>query len=144
MSEMDTGRGRFVRTFDAAPRWPYVFPAAMALLFVGHAAEDAGAAGAAMYVGIIAVSLIQAIRRTVVGWLILFAPFLAYGGVVAASRENGPFGEWLLFMALGFGPALALWLGRPWRYQRSRKIEQANGERGGTALEGDRGRPARG
>lgn len=131
MKEKRSERDRLVPTFGAAPWWPYVFPAVVALLFVGHAAEDAGAAGAATYVGIIVLSLIQAVWRTVVGWLLLFAPFVAFGIVVAVNPQNGPFGEWLLFMALGFGPALALWVGRPWRYDRSRK---ANGDAATTAL----------
>ena len=39
--------------------------------------------------------------------------FLSYGIAVAIHPENGPTAEWIVFMLLGFVPALLLWLARP-------------------------------
>ena len=111
-------RGRLVRWFPGAPRWPYILPALVALLFVGHAVEDAGPAAAVPYLGVVGLCIVQAIWPTIVGWALLFAPLLAFGIMVAFSPESGPRDEWVLFMSFGFVPAFALWLGRPWRRKR--------------------------
>ena len=122
-------RGGRIRTFPGAPRWPYIFPALIALLFVGHAAEDAGWGGVLLYLGVVGLCIVQAIWPTFVGWAFLFAPLLAYGIAVALNPDSGPRGEWVLFMSLGFVPAFALWLGRPWRRRRSASMSDAH--RGG-------------
>lgn len=106
------------RKQDAAPRWPYFLPGFVALLFVGHAYEDGGVGSALLYLAIIILSVVQTIRPTILGWCLLFIPFLWYGVVVAMSPENGPFGEWAIFMMLGFAPALLLLIGHPWRKSR--------------------------
>lgn len=109
-----------IRKRPGAPRWPYVFPALVALLFIGHAYEDAGWwRGAALYAAIILLSIVQALAPTVLGWLLLFVPFLMYGVVVAVQSDDGQLSEQLLFMLFGFGPAFVLWLLRP---SRSRRI----------------------
>jgi len=104
-----------VRRRPGAPRWPYLIPGLVALLFVGHALEDAGWTGAAPYIAILALSVAGVVWPTILGWALLAVLFLAYGVVVAMHPQNGPLDEWALFMALGFGPAFLLWLGRPWR-----------------------------
>jgi hypothetical protein len=114
----DVTRGRLIRWFPSAPRWPYILPALIALLFVGHAVEDAGAAAAAPFLGVVGLCIVQAIWPTIVGWALLFVPLLAFGIMVALNPENGPRDEWLLFMSFEFVPAFALWLGRPWRRRR--------------------------
>ena len=106
--------GELVRRRPGAPRWPYIVPALVALLFVGHALEDAGWTGAAPYIAILALSAVGIIWPTILGWALLVLPFLVYGVVVAMHPQNGPPGEWVLFMGMGFAPVLLLWLGRPW------------------------------
>ncbi len=108
-----------VRRRPNAPRWPYVAPAVVALLFVGHAIEDAGPGGVVILRGLVAFCAVQALWRSILGWALLFGPFLGYGLVVAVSREGGPWDEWIILMLLGLGPALLLWLGRPWRSRAS-------------------------
>ncbi len=105
-----------VRRFERAPRWPYWIPGVIAFAFVGHAFEDGGPRSGAIYSGIVLLSILQTIRPTVLGWILLFAPFVACAAVVAASPGNGPVHEWLIFMLLGFVPSAAMWLGRPWKH----------------------------
>jgi hypothetical protein len=106
---------KMVRPMRGAPRWPYVVPALVTFLFIGNATEDAGSAAGALLGGFIAFCIVQAIWPTILGWVILFAPFLGLGIMVALSPRSGSVGEWVAFMAFGFGPAFLLWLGRPWR-----------------------------
>jgi len=89
-----------LRERDAAPRWPYFLSGFITLLFIGHAYEDGGLGSAPLYVGIIALSVWQTIRPSVLGWFLLFAPFLWYGVDVATSPGNGPFSEWVIFWFL--------------------------------------------
>ena len=103
-----------VRTRPSAPRWPYILPALIALLFVGHAIEDAGWSGAAPYIAILVLSMAGLVWPTILAWALLVALFGAYGVVVAMHPQNGPPHEWVLFMGMGFGPVLLLLLGRPW------------------------------
>jgi hypothetical protein len=124
----DGSRGRLIRTFPSAPRWPYILPALIALLFAGHAAEDAGPGAALLLLGIVGLCIVQAIWPTIAGWALLFTPLLAYGIVVAFSPESGPRDEWVLFMSFGLVPAFALWLGRPWRHNRSTSQSGSNNE----------------
>lgn len=104
-----------VRRVPNAPRWPYAAPALVALLFVGHAAEDGGVSAAAPYVALVSLGLVQALWTTILGWVLLFAPLLGYGLLVAASYDSGPLDEWPIYLLLGLGPAFVLWLGRPWK-----------------------------
>jgi hypothetical protein len=122
-------RGTLIRWYPGAARWPYVFPALTALLFVGHAVEDAGLGAAAVLLGVVALCIVQAVWPTIGGWALLFAPLTAYGIVVALSPESGSRGEWVFFMSFGFVPAIALWLGRPWRKKRA--TNQAGEHRAG-------------
>ena len=103
-----------VRKHPAAPRWPYVITGLVAFMFVGHAVEDAGWSGAWPYFTILGLSAASLLWPTILGWVLLMVPFVAYGVVVAMNPQNGPFGEWLIFLALGLSPACLLWLGRPW------------------------------
>jgi hypothetical protein len=88
-------------------------PGVVALLFAGHAVEDAGPVGALPYLAIILLSASYVIRPMVAVWLPLFGAFVAYGVIVAGLPENGPRDEWILFMLLGFVPAALLWVARP-------------------------------
>lgn len=88
-------------------------PGGIALIFVGHAAEDAGLSGAAPYVAIILLSTSYVFWPTVVVWVLLFAAFASYGIIVAGLAQNGPTGEWVVFMLLGFVPAALMWVARP-------------------------------
>ena len=110
-----------VRRRPNAPRWPYIIPVVVALLFVGHALEDAGPGGAVIFGIPVALCAVQALWPTVLGWVLLFGPFLGYGLVVAVSPEAGPLDERIIFMLLGLGPALILWLGRPWHDRRTQR-----------------------
>jgi hypothetical protein len=102
----------------------------LALLFVGHALEDAGWTGAAPYFAILGLSAAGVVWPTIVGWALLVVPLLVYGVVVAMHPANGPVEEWVLFMGMGFAPVLLLWLGRPWgRRASARRAEQQPEER---------------
>lgn len=106
---------QMVRPFQGAPRWPYIIPGVIPLLFIGHAIEDAGHSSAVVLGAFSVLCVAQAIWPTILGWVIIFAPFLGFAIMVALSRGSGPVGEWILFMMFGFVPAVLLWLGRPWR-----------------------------
>jgi len=90
-----------------------LLPALIALLFVGHAYEDAGVLGAIPYVGIIILSSIYVFRPMMILWAPVFAAFVAYFVAVMLHPQNGPVGEWVIFMLLGLVPAVLLWLARP-------------------------------
>jgi hypothetical protein len=94
-------------------RWLVLLPCVVALLFVGHAAEDSGAVGAAPYMAIIILSVWYVVRPTLLAWALLFATFLSYGLLVASRPDGNAQGEWVLFMSLGFIPAILLWVARP-------------------------------
>src|SRR5262245_3932230 len=107
-----------VRRLERAPRWPYCMPGAIALLFVGHAYEDGGPVSAAIYGAIVVLSIVQSVRSTILGWILLFGPFAAYVVAVALSAERDPIDEWLLFLTLGLVPVVAMWAGLPWKQVR--------------------------
>jgi len=94
-------------------RWFALLPALIALLFVGHAWEDGGAGSGLLYIGIIIVCVVYVFRPMLILWLPLFLAFAAYAVAVAFSPQNGPTSEWIIFMLLGFVPAVLLWLARP-------------------------------
>jgi hypothetical protein len=91
-----------------------LFPAIVAFLCVGRVYEVAGATGAALYVGIIVLSVAYTIRPMVVLWAPLFAAFVDYFISVAAHPpDNDSPGEWFSFILRGTLPALLLWFARP-------------------------------
>jgi hypothetical protein len=92
-----------------------VLPALVGLLFIGHACQDAGILGATPYVGIIILSLTYVVRPMIALWAPVFGVFVVYFLVVALHPQNGPVGEWIIFMLFGFVPALLLWFARPRR-----------------------------
>jgi len=116
--------GKLARRRPGAPRWPYIAPALVALLFVGHALEDAGWTGGARYIAILGLSVVGFIWPTILGWALLVVTFLVYGVLVALHPQNGPAGEWAVFMGMGLAPVLLLWLGRPWRRKSIRGAAQ--------------------
>ena len=107
-----TERFLFGRT-RASMRGVAAVPGGIALLFLGHAIEDAGLLGAAPYIVIALVSASYILRPTVVAWVVLFAVFASYGVIVAGLHDNGSPGEWVLFMLLGLVPAALMWVARP-------------------------------
>jgi len=90
-------------------------PALAALMFVGHAWEDAGAIAALPYLAIIALSVGYIIRPMVVLWVPLIGAFAWYSAEVALTPSSGPAGEWVFFQCLGLVPVALLWLARPRR-----------------------------
>jgi hypothetical protein len=92
-----------------------VFPGIVALLFVGHAFEDAGPTGAAPYIAIALISASYVVRPMWITWLPLFATFSVYTVLVAANPGLGPASEWVVFLLVGCVPALLLWIARPHR-----------------------------
>lgn len=102
----------FGRT-PASMRGLALVPGVIALLLVGHAIEDAGLRGAAPYMVIIILSVSYVLWPTVVAWTLLFAAFASYGIIVAGLPGNGPRDEWVLFMLMGFLPAILMWVARP-------------------------------
>lgn len=103
---------------NSSMRLGALLPALIALLFVGHAYEDAGVLGATPYAGIIILSIICVFRPMMILWAPVFIAFVAYFVVVALHPQNGTFGEWVIFMLLGLVPAVLLWLARPHRKQK--------------------------
>jgi hypothetical protein len=83
-------------------------PGLAALMFVGHAWEDAGAEAAVPYIAIIVLSATYIIRPMVVAWFPLVCAFLWYRIAVARSSSAGSRGEWVFFLLLGFVPVAVL------------------------------------
>ena len=48
-----------------------------------------------------------------ISWLPLFLAFVLFTLVVAIHPENGPSSEWVIFLLVGFIPAVLLWFARP-------------------------------
>ncbi len=88
-------------------------PGLVALLFIGHALEDGGLPGAMPYAVIIGCSVWYIARPNWFAWGVLFLLFFAYVCAVASVPQNGPMGEWLFFLFLGFAPASLLVVARP-------------------------------
>ncbi len=80
----------------------------------GPAYEDAGAFGATPYVGIIVFSIVYIFRPMMILWASVFVVFVA----VASHPQNGPLGEWIIFILIGLVPAILLWFARPRRLER--------------------------
>ena len=90
-----------------------ILPGLVAVAFIGHAIEDAGIIGAIPYIVIILLSVSYLIRPMVILWVPLFCAFVMYTLAVAIHPENGPRSEWIVFVLLGFVPAVLLCLARP-------------------------------
>src|ERR1039457_3462777 len=100
----------FKKRADAS-RWPYLVPALISSLFVGHAYEDGGLSSAFLYIGIIAISVITALRPNVFVWFILLILFLTYGLIVLFSTSDIlPLKERIIFASLGLVPSIVLYV----------------------------------
>ena len=89
-------------------RWVAVLPGLIALVFLGHAFEDAGFIGALPYIVIVFVSVAYVIRPRVILWILLFGVFVLYAVLVALHPGNGPASEWVDFMLIGSVPAILM------------------------------------
>jgi hypothetical protein len=104
---------RLIAKRRARIRGVALLPGVVALLFLDHAIEDAGLIGAIPYIVIPVLSAFYAVRPALICWAPLFTAFLVYGTLVAIHPESGPPEEWMIFMLLGFVPALLVWFARP-------------------------------
>jgi hypothetical protein len=100
-------------TVPGHTRWAFIAPALAALMFVGHAWEDAGWQGGGPYALVLAVSLLQLLRPTVLGWLLCTIPCLVYLVLFVAEAPLDPIGEWVSFLLVGLVPTLTLIWARP-------------------------------
>ena len=86
-------------------------------MFAGLAVDDAGVAGAAPYAVMALLSVLYLIRPMFALWAPVFAAFVVYASLVLVNplvdSANGPWTDWLIFLALGIMPAIVLWLARP-------------------------------
>ena len=91
-------------------RWLAIVPGLVALVFLGHALEDAGLLGAAPYAAIILLSVGYLIRPMVVLWFPLFGLFALYTAAVAMHSEGIVPSERIVFLSLGAVPAVLMLL----------------------------------
>ena len=112
-SEPVAGRPSWV--VPTASRWIYVAPAFGALVFVGHAWEDAGVVGAAPYALAFLLSFASILRPTRIAWVVLVILYGAYLVLLMSAFTHTQLGEWLVFFLVGAVPCAALWWGRPRR-----------------------------
>jgi hypothetical protein len=112
-SEPEAGRHSWV--VPPASRWIYIAPALGALLFVGHAWEDAGLVGAVPYALAFLLSFASILRPTRIAWIVLAILYGTYLVLLMSAVTQVQFGEWFAFFLAGAIPCAALWWGRPRR-----------------------------
>ena len=114
----DSWWGEVTGSRRSVPRWPYVVSACLASGLAWGLWRDEGATGwAAIYAIVAGVSVIQVFWSTTLGWGLVFASFVLYGGfvmVLLAADRAGPL-EWFIVPWFALGPAVMLWSRRPWR-----------------------------
>jgi hypothetical protein len=101
-----------------SPRWPYILPAVVSFVFGLMAYDDAGWMVTIAYAAFAIFCIGQMFIPTLVGWIAIFAPCCFYLAEVAATPENGSRGEWLVFLAAGAVPCIALLIGVPIRIKK--------------------------
>ena len=102
---------RVIERRPEAPRWPYIVLGLAALLVSVLSVGVAFDRVRGLYLAILVLCILQMVLPTVLGWLLVLAPFFAYG-ISAVVRPI--YGQWVPYMLLGFVPAVVLWIGRPW------------------------------
>src|SRR4026207_1778464 len=86
-----------------------LIPAFIAFVFLGHAFEDGGIAGALPYFAIVLAGITYVVRPMVMLWLPLFGLFVFYAILVATSPSStGSSNEWIIFILIGLIPAIAM------------------------------------
>jgi hypothetical protein len=86
----------------------------VSLFFAVMGWGEGGWSGAAVYLLLLIVCLTQSFYPTLLGWMLLFGPCVAYAIAVAATPRNGPWDEYVIFFLGGAVPAGALYFVRPW------------------------------
>ena len=81
--------------------------------FLGVLGLHEGLREVAHFLVLVAICVLQLWRPTLLGWAVLFAPLAAYVLSLLGKRAALPVNEFVLFLTLGLGALLALWLGRP-------------------------------
>jgi len=99
----------------ASTRWAYLAPAIGALMFVGHAWEDAGLVGAGPYALALLLSLASIVKPSRIAWVLLAILYGAYLVLIMSAVTQVHFGEWFAFFLMGAVPCAALWWARPRR-----------------------------
>jgi len=97
-----------------AVRWAYLPVAVVSALFAAMGWDDGGLSAAGPFLLLLLVSLIQWAYPTVLGWMLLLIPCVAYAMEVAVSPENGTSGDYVFFLLCGAVPAAFLLFFRPW------------------------------
>ena len=89
-------------------RWVYVVCAVIAVwLGVLSAGMQDDLRGVLPYLAIAAISVVQYVRPTLLGWFVLAVPFASYTALVAVHFER-PVQEFVMFLLIGLLPTLAL------------------------------------
>lgn len=81
--------------------------------FLGILGLHEGPREVAHFLVLVAICVLQLWRPTLLGWALLFAPLAGYVLSLLGKRADLPVNELVLFLGLGVGASLALWLGRP-------------------------------
>jgi hypothetical protein len=115
----DGSRGRIVRWYPAAPRWPYIIIAFVVFLLGSHAFEDTGLQSIASlpFLFVIVLCIVQAIWPTFIIWALLMVPFIIF--MILVFVYVSEIEAWTEYILWTFVPILFLWIGRPWRKKRS-------------------------
>lgn len=97
-------------------KWIAIVPGLIALLFLGHAFEDAGLVGALPYIAILAISVAYLFRPMVVLWIALFGLFAFYAGLIALSTEEGLLNEGFIIALI---PAILMLFAWPMKLEEA-------------------------
>lgn len=81
--------------------------------FLGILGLHEGLRGVAHFLVLVAICLLQLWRPTLLGWAVLLVPLAVYVVSLLGKRADLPVNELVIFLGLGVGALLALWLGRP-------------------------------
>ena len=81
--------------------------------FFGILGLHEGLREVAHFLVLVAICVLQLWRPTLLGWALLFVPLAWYLLSLLGKRADPTDNELVLFLGLGMGALLALWLGRP-------------------------------
>jgi len=97
-----------------AVRWAYLPAALVSALFATMGWGEAGLSAAWPFLLMLFVCFVQCAYPTVLAWVLILVPCLAYATAVAITPGNGTSGEYLLSISCGAVPAAFLLFFRPW------------------------------